>query len=129
MLFVFSIGAAVGPLVASAIVEWAGYNALFMTIALACGLVVLVTMVRIQIRPRIPTRHREDFVLVPRTTPAIFSLDPRTDDPVATPIAPHSFTEPPQPAVPDVIAPDGTLPQVPAGEDERGQQRAPQGVT
>ncbi len=117
MLFVFSMGAAIGPLVASAVVEWAGYNALFMTIALACGLIVLVTMVRIQIRPRIPTRHREDFVLVPRTTPAIFNLDPRTDDPVATPIAPQSFADPHQPAVPEVIAPDGALPKA-AEEDE-----------
>ncbi|MFY0610156.1 MAG: MFS transporter [Hyphomicrobiaceae bacterium] len=118
MLFVFSFGAAVGPFVASVIVEWAGYNALFMTIAMACGLIVVVTMVRIQIRPRIPTRHREDFVIVPRTTPAVFNLDPRTDDPVATAIAPESFVEAYQAAVPDVIAPDGELPSLGITEDE-----------
>lgn len=116
MLFVFSIGAAIGPMVASAVVEWSGYSALFVTIAAASGSIVLVTMVRIQIRPRIPTRHREDFVIVPRTTPAIFNLDPRTDDPVATPVEPHAFTEPHQAAVPEVIALDGTLTPVP-GED------------
>ncbi|MGI9479059.1 MAG: MFS transporter [Hyphomicrobiaceae bacterium] len=118
MLFVFSLGAAIGPFVASVIVEWAGYNALFTTIAMACALVVLVTVVRIQVRPRIPTRHREDFVIVPRTTPAVFGLDPRTDDPVATAIAPQSFAEAYQAAVPDVIAPDGELPNAASNEQE-----------
>lgn len=110
MLFLYSFGAAIGPLVASVVVEYAGFNALFLTIALACGLIALVTVVRIQIRPRVPTRHREDFVMVPRTTPEIFNLDPRTDHPVASPMPPQSFTEAYRPAVPDVIAPDGVLP-------------------
>jgi MFS family permease len=82
MLFVFSSGAAIGPLVASIVVERLGFGALFTTIAIACGLVVGVNLVRIQIRPKVPTRHHEDFVMVPRTTPAVFNLDPRTDDAV-----------------------------------------------
>ena len=133
MLFMFSIGAAVGPLVASVIVERAGFNALFLTIAIACGLIVLVTMVRIQIRPRIPTRHREDFVMVPRTTPEIFNLDPRTDDPIATSMPLQSFTEPYQPAVPDVIAPDGILPETARydteAERDEGRERLPAAVS
>ncbi|MBU2532018.1 MAG: MFS transporter [Alphaproteobacteria bacterium] len=80
LLFVYSIGAATGPLVASFIVERAGFDTLFVTIAVASGLIVVTTMIRVQIRPKIPTRYREDFVLVPRTTPAAFALDPRTAD-------------------------------------------------
>ena len=118
MLFMFSIGAAVGPLVASVIVESAGFHALFTTISIACGLIVLVTMVRSQIDHASHPRHREDFVVVPRTTPEIFNLDPRTDDPIATPMPPQSFTEPYQPAVPDVIAPDGVLPATSADDAE-----------
>jgi len=110
MLFIFSTGAAIGPLVASVIVEYAGFSALFSTIGIACGFIGLVTVVRIQIRPRLSRRHREDYVNVPRTTPAIFDLDPRTDDAPAIAIEPLSLTEPHQHAVPEVIAPDGILP-------------------
>lgn len=116
MLFVYSVGAATGPLVASLMVEWAGFSALFSTISIACGLIGLVTVVRIQVRPRLPKRHREDYVNVPRTTPAVFDLDPRTDDAAAIAIEPLSLTEPHQPAVPEVIAPDGSLPEAPARE-------------
>ena len=79
-LLVYSIGAVAGPLVAALMVERAGFNALFTTIAVASGLIAVVTMIRTQIRPIIPTRHREDFVMVPRTTPAVFRLDPRTEE-------------------------------------------------
>jgi len=110
MIFTYSIGAAIGPLVAAMTIEHAGFGALFKTISISCGIIVLVTITRSQIRPRIPARHREDYVMVPRTTPAVFELDPRTDDPVATAIEPELLTEPYQPAVPDIIAPDGELP-------------------
>jgi MFS family permease len=120
LLFVYSIGAAAGPLIASTIVEWLGFAALFTTISIASALIIAVTMLRITIRPRTRrSRHHEDFVLVPRTTPAVFDLDPRTDEASATEIEPHSFTEPLQAPVPEVIAPDGQLPE--AGNKEARQ--------
>ena len=42
---------------------------------------------------------------------AAFDLDPRTDEALATAIEPHSFTDPVQAPVPEVIAPDGQLPE------------------
>ncbi len=109
LLFVYSFGAASGPLIASTIVEWAGFGALFTTIAVACGLVAVVTAIRAQLRPIISARYREDYVMVPHTTPAAYGLDPRTKGPIATSIEPQSYTEPYQPAVPEVIAPEGEL--------------------
>ena len=68
-------------------------------------------MLRVTIRPRTRSRHHEDFVLVPRTTPAVFDLDPRTYEASAIEIEPHWFTEPLHAPVPEVIAPDGQLPE------------------
>jgi MFS family permease len=119
LLFVYSIGAAAGPLIASTIVEWLGFAALFTTISIASALIIAVTMLRITIRPRTRSRHHEDFVLVPRTTPAVFDLDPRTDEASAIEIEPHSFTEPLHAPVREVIAPDGQLPET--GDKEARQ--------
>jgi hypothetical protein len=41
----------------------------------------VTTLVRIQLRPRLPTTRTKDFVVLPRTTPAVFDLDPRGDGP------------------------------------------------
>src|SRR6056297_394107 len=103
LLMVFSVGAASGPIIAAAVVDQAGFSALFATIAVACGLIVVFTFVRVQLRPLLPKRHREGYVMVPRTSPAIFELDPRTEDAAAISIAPESYTEPYQPAVPAVL--------------------------
>jgi MFS family permease len=122
LLFVYSVGAASGPLVASFIVERLGFAALFTTISIACGLIIAVTMLRLTVRPRERARHHEDFVMVPRTTPAVFDLDPRTDEMAVTEIEPQSYTEPLQAPVPGVIAPDGRLPdeahEQPSADDE-----------
>jgi hypothetical protein len=42
------------------------------------------------VRPTLPTKHKEAFVLVPRTTPAVFELDPRGE-----PSAPPPNDDPP----------------------------------
>ena len=79
LLMVFSIGAVLGPLIASAVMDVFGPNSLFAVTALFHIAMVGAVLVRVQIRPRIPTRHKEDFVLMPRTTPAIYELDPRAE--------------------------------------------------
>ena len=72
-------------------------------------------------RPR--SRHHEDFVMVPRTTPAVFDLDPRTDADSVTEIEFPGLTEPVQAYVPDVIAPDGRLPDTTVAEAPAEQQK------
>jgi MFS family permease len=85
LLMTFSIGAVIGPLLASLAIRNAGPGALFLHSALAHALIVVVTLVRIQLRPSLPTTRTEDFVVLPRTTPAVFDLDPRGDGPEANP--------------------------------------------
>ena len=85
LLLIFSIGAVLGPIVSSAVMGIVGPNALFATTALFHILLVAAVMVRIQVRPRISARHKEDFVMIPRTTPAIYEMDPRTDVTVEVP--------------------------------------------
>ncbi len=77
LLLTFSLGAVVGPLAASTLMASGGYGALFLNSAAAHTLIVLVTLVRRRLRPTPPAQRREEFVLVPRTTPAVFALDPR----------------------------------------------------
>jgi MFS family permease len=81
LLMTFSIGAVAGPLLASLAMRNAGHGALFLHSALAHALIVVSTLVRIQLRPTLPRTRSEDFVVVPRTTPAVFDLDPRGDGP------------------------------------------------
>ena len=99
LLLIFSIGAVIGPFVSSVAMGILGPNALFATTALFHVLLVAAVMVRIQVRPSIPTRHKEEFVMVPRTTPAVYELDPRTDATVEAP-------EPEQPEPAPVADPE-----------------------
>ena len=73
----FSIGAVIGPLLASLAMRNAGHGALFLHSAVAHALIMVATVVRIQLRPSLPQTRSTDFVVLPRTTPAMFDLDPR----------------------------------------------------
>jgi len=91
LLLIFSIGAVIGPLAASFAMDLFGPYALFATTTIAHLAITATMTVRGRLRPQIPERHREDFVLMPRTTPAVYEMDPRAD-PTA---------EVPEPAGPD----------------------------
>ena len=104
LLLIFSIGAVIGPVAASISMDAFGAPAMFVTTAIAHLAIVGVMAVRGRIRPRIPEQHREDFVLVPRTTPAIYEMDPRTD-PIVT------FPEPDQPEAPPMAPSDIAEPE------------------
>jgi len=79
LLLMFSIGAMIGPIAASFLMSMLGHGALFLHSALAHGLIAAVMLVRVQLRPKPPTKRSEEFVVVPRTTPAVFELDPRAE--------------------------------------------------
>jgi MFS family permease len=93
LLLVFSAGAILGPLIVSAIRHKFGLGGLFLHTAVAHASVAIVMLVRAQVRPKLPTKHKEPFVIVPRTTPAVFELDPRGEPTPAPPVEPPS--EPP----------------------------------
>jgi MFS family permease len=94
LLLTFSIGAVCGPLLASFAMSVAGTGALFLHSAAAHSLIVLTLVIRVGLRPRLPEEDKEGFVAVPRTTPAVFELDPR-----AEPSAPNPVSA--KPATPD----------------------------
>jgi len=79
LLLTFSIGAVIGPLVAGYLMSIAGHGALFLHSALAHSLIAVVMVVRVKLRPRLPAERKENFIVVPKTTPAVFELDPRAE--------------------------------------------------
>jgi MFS family permease len=85
LLLVFSVGAVIGPILASTLMAGVGNGALFLHSAIAHALIAAVTVVRTRQRPRLPAERREDFVVVPKTTPAVFDLDPRSEGPEDAP--------------------------------------------
>lgn len=93
LLLTYAVGAIAGPLTASAAMDAAGHGALFLHSALAHALIAAVMLARWQMRPQLPKRHREEFVAVPRTTPAAFELDPRAE---SLPAHPEDSAEPSQ---------------------------------
>lgn len=94
LLLVFSVGAILGPVMVSVIRHKFGLGGLFLHTAMAHASIAVVMLVRAQVRPKLPTKHKEPFVLVPRTTPAVFELDPR-GEPTPAPSAEPPL-EPPQ---------------------------------
>lgn len=77
LLLVFSIGAVVGPTIASVIMNAVGPGGLFLHSAIAHGAIALIMLLRARQRPVLPIERHEPFVPVPKTTPAVFDLDPR----------------------------------------------------
>lgn len=81
LLLVFSLGAIFGPLVASLMMREYGHGGLFLHSAIAHTLIVIMMAFRARRRPKLPIQRSEPFVMVPRTTPAVFELDPRSEGP------------------------------------------------
>lgn len=79
LLMTFSVGAILGPLAASALMAEIGNRALFVHAALAQVLMVVVMVARIRRRPKPPVVQAEEYVVMPRTTQAVFDLDPRAE--------------------------------------------------
>ena len=79
LLLVFSAGAILGPMLASAMMQNFGYGGLYLHTAMAHASIAIVMLLRAGIRPKLPKERAEPFVIVPKTTPAVFELDPRGD--------------------------------------------------
>ncbi len=77
LLLVFSMGAVIGPLIAAFMMRELGHGALFLYSAMAHLGIALIMILRTQQRPKLPIERNEPFVSVPKTTPAVFDLDPR----------------------------------------------------
>jgi len=99
LLLAFAAGAVIGPALGSVVIDVAGASMVFALSAVVHGLTVLAIVVRVSARPNLPAEYAEDYVLVPRTTPAIFEMDPRAADLDATSSAPDQLAPAPDPEV------------------------------
>jgi MFS family permease len=86
LLLTFSLGAVVGPLLASVAMREIGAAALFLHSAVAHSAIVATMVLRASQRPGLPASRRAPFIPVPRTTPAVFELDPRGEREDAGPV-------------------------------------------
>jgi MFS family permease len=80
LLFAYSIGAVVGPLVASTAMEGAGPAGLFLFCALVAAGMAAYSMMRMRVREAAPDEEKQPFQIVARTTPVATEMDPRSDD-------------------------------------------------
>ncbi|WP_413204404.1 MFS transporter [Rhodospirillum sp. A1_3_36] len=79
LLFTYSIGAVIGPLVASAIMEGIGPSGLFLFSGFIALGMFAYTILRMRIRDAAPDDEKLPFQIVARTTPVATELDPRAD--------------------------------------------------
>ena len=79
LLMVYSIGATVGPLLASALMAVYGPSSFFLFEATVAVLYALFVFSCASRRPSLPADQREKYVPLPDVTPIVMALDPRTD--------------------------------------------------
>ncbi|MEQ8348006.1 MAG: MFS transporter [Sneathiellaceae bacterium] len=116
LLLLWGIGATIGPTVAAFVME-IGHSAtlLFAFTGLSFALLAVFTIIRMRMRPPPTEAQKENFVYVPRTSPAVFQLDPRGEGESEDE---ENWGEPPP--MPDIPQPPDTAP----GDGGPGQDRS-----
>lgn len=79
LLMVYSIGATVGPLLASALMSIFGPSSFFLFESTVAVLYAVFVLIRVSRRPALPPDQREKYVPLPDVTSIAMGLDPRTD--------------------------------------------------
>lgn len=79
LLMVYSIGATVGPLLASTFMSIYGPQSFFLFESTVAVLYAIFVLCRVVVRPQPPIEAREKFVSVPDVTSVATTLDPRTE--------------------------------------------------
>jgi len=124
MLLLFASGAAVGAIPASLLMGEIGPRGLFAFTALAHLSLAVFAFYRMRKRPSLPSIEKSRFVGVPRTSPTLFALDPRSPD-----VAFEDVEVPEIPAVDPDAPPSGSGDADAADmgiDGERDQQQPPQ---
>ena len=80
LLLIFGVGAIIGPLLASKLIQHFGPPALFVFTAVVHGLTGIFAYYRITQRDQIPPEDRENFVIIPQTSQEVGLLDPRSEE-------------------------------------------------
>ena len=84
LVLLYSLGAALGPLLAAGAMTAFGTGGLFLFIALCAGLAMTVGLWRQRASEPVPVRYQQDFQVLPRTTPMASLLDPNSADETLT---------------------------------------------
>ena len=78
-LLLYAIGAAIGPIPSAIAMDEMGPGGLFAFTATIHGLTALFAIWRMRRGSHVP-EYKEDFVGIPRTSPTLYALDPRSGD-------------------------------------------------
>ncbi len=78
VLMCFGVGAVSGPLIFSIVMQAAGENALFFSISSVLVLLFAFGMWRRREKAAQTADMKEDFIIVTRSTPEVFEMDPRS---------------------------------------------------
>ena len=84
LVLLYSIGAALGPLLAACVMTGFGTGGLFLFIALCAVLAMIVGLWRQRASEPVPGHYQQDFQIMPRTTPMASLLDPNSADETLT---------------------------------------------
>lgn len=80
LILSFSVGATIGPIAASGVMEAVGPGGLFAFIGGSGVLLAVFTWYRLGVREAIPAPEKTPFQITPRTTLAVTELDPRSEE-------------------------------------------------
>ena len=97
LIFVYSLGAVVGPLGASLVIERFGAPAFFAYVGCVHAALVMVTLLRMRARTSVPRDERGKYVPLLRTSPAFLKLAKKSLNPgmpAPLPISPSSASNP-----------------------------------
>lgn len=81
LMFFFSVGAAIGPLISSAVIDLYGPTALFTYTSIIHGGLILVALVRMRARAPVPDNQRGAFTMLLRTSPIMGRMARDTQNP------------------------------------------------
>lgn len=80
LVLLYSIGAALGPVLAAGAMTMAGTGGLFLFIACCAGAAMTVGLWRQRASEPVPDKYQQEFQILPRTTPMAALLDPNSAD-------------------------------------------------
>ena len=80
LLLSYGVGAIFGPLIAPFPMTWFGSRGLFFFFALFSGILALFTLERLIKTPPVPEEEKLPYANVPRTSPIVAELDPRSEE-------------------------------------------------
>ncbi|GJL90350.1 MFS transporter [Hyphococcus sp.] len=81
LLLLYGVGAVIGPIIAPLAMNEFGPRALFIHTAVTYAVLAVFGLFRVFLRDAAPRADRESYVAVPRTSPAVFEIDPRVEAP------------------------------------------------